>query len=98
MGVRYVDPGAEPSVPVEPYQLSADVHGGSPRLGLFANSFLGSVEFLDHLQAAISRRLRNASFHRYDKGGPAGAATVATPERLREIAARCDALVTAYGH
>ena len=68
MTVTFVDPWAEPSLPIEPYELGIDVAAGPVAIGLLANGFPDSVEFLDQVQAVLAEALPQATFHHYDKG------------------------------
>jgi hypothetical protein len=93
--VHFLDPRAEPGLPVDPYVLSVDVTSGAIDIGLLANGFPDSVAFLDQVQSALSEALPAARFHRYDKGN----ASIAAPEdMLAQIVADCSAVVAAYGH
>ena len=69
MSIQFHDPRAEPSHPVEAYRLKAALDGPIA-IGLLANGFPDSVEFLDAVEAVLGESLPEASFHRYDKGGP----------------------------
>lgn len=93
--IEYLDPRAEPSAPVEPYQLSIDVRARPVAVGLLANGFPDSVNFLDHIAAALAAELPELRFHRYDKGD---ASSVAAESLLDSIAEQCQAVVAAYGH
>lgn len=95
MTVRYVDPRAEPGMPVEPYTLRADLDARPLTIGLLANGFPDSVPFLDAVGAALAEVLPGISFLRWDKGD---ASSVASTEVLAEMAAGCHAVVAAYGH
>lgn len=95
MAVTYVDPRAETATPVEPYELSVDLHGGPVTIGLLANGFPDSVAFLDLVGAALREALPDVSLRRYDKGD---ASTIASDEMLATIEAECGAVVAAYGH
>lgn len=94
MTLEYHDPRASLPTAPEPYQLAADF--AQPlTVGLLANGFPGSVEFLDAVEAALAARLPAARFKRYNKGNPsipAGAALLA------EIGGECQAVASAYGH
>ena len=94
MSIQFHDPRAEPSHPVEAYRLKAALDGPIA-IGLLANGFPDSVEFLDAVEAVLGESLPEASFHRYDKGGPS---IPVTAHLVDEIVERCDAVVTAYGH
>ena len=56
MTVTFVDPRAEPSLPIEPYELGIDVTEGPVAIGLLANGFPDSVAFLDQVEARWPRR------------------------------------------
>jgi hypothetical protein len=64
-------------------------------IGLFANGFPDSAAFLTKIEGALATRLDNASFVHMDKGN---ASRLATEDEVATIAARCDAVVAAYGH
>jgi hypothetical protein len=93
--VQFLDPRAEPGLPVDPYELTVDVAAGPVDIGLLANGFPDSVAFLDQVQAALAEALPEARFHRYDKGNPS---ITAPDQMLAEITAACSAVVAAYGH
>ena len=95
MSITFADPRAEPSAPVEPYTLHADLDQAGLTIGLLANGFPDSVAFLDQVQAAMAEMLPHAGFKRWDKGN---ASAVASPEMLAEITGSCHAVVAAYGH
>ena len=78
-----------------PYELSADMTEESLSIGLLANGFPDSVEFLDQVEAALAASLPNATFRRYNKRN---ASAIASDVMLDTIAAECGALVAAYGH
>lgn len=94
MSIQFHDPRAEPAHPAEPYRLQAALDGPLT-IGLLANGFPDSVEFLDAMQETLGEALPEAAFERYDKGGPSIPVTAHLVEAIVE---RCDAVVTAYGH
>lgn len=95
MSVTFVDPRAEPGAAVEPYELRVDPRAGAIDIGLLANGFPDSVNFLDQVEAVLAEALPDARFHRWDKGN----ASIVAPDGLvSEIASRCGAVVAAYGH
>ena len=94
MSIQFHDPRAEPSRPVEKYGLKAALDGPIA-LGLLANGFPDSVEFLEAVEDALGEALPEASFHRYNKGGPS---IPVIAHLVDDIVERCDAVVTAYGH
>ena len=97
-GVRFLDPRAEPGLPVEPYEWSIDLTATTDRpivLGLLANGFPDSVNFLNHVQNALAELLPGLAFRRYDKGN----ASIPAPDALLEdVAQNCTAAIAAYGH
>ncbi len=95
MTITFVDPRAEPGAPVEPYVPRADLNIEGLTIGLLANGFPDSVNFLDQVEVALARALPKAVFKRWDKGN---ASTVASPAMLAEMQASCHAVVAAYGH
>ncbi len=95
MSIQFLDPRADTSTPIQPYELSTDLSGDSVAIGLLANGFPDSVAFLDQLEAAMAVSLPKVSFHRYDKGD---ASAIASAEMLDSISAECSAVVAAYGH
>ncbi len=95
MTVTFHDPRAEPGLPVEPYELSIDVTASPVTIGLLANGFPDSVNFLDRVEEALAEILPRATFRRYDKGN----ASAPAPEpMLDSIRDECGAVVAAYGH
>jgi hypothetical protein len=95
MTVRFVDPRAQPGLPVEPYGLSVDVTAAPATIGLLANGFPDSVNFLDRVEEALAGILPSATFRRYDKGN---ASAPAPGPMLDAISAECGAVIAAYGH
>jgi hypothetical protein len=95
MTVTFLDPRAEPGSPVEPYELGIDVTAGPVTIGMLANGFPDSVNFLRHVEAALAEILPQARFRSYDKGN---ASAICSNEMLDGITAECAAVVTAYGH
>ena len=94
MSLQYHDPRAALPMPAEPYHLVADF-SQAVTVGLLANGFPGSVEFLDALEVALGAALPTACFKRYNKGSPSIPASAAL---LATIQAECHAVASAYGH
>ena len=94
MSIQFHDPRADPSHPVEAYRLKAALDGPIA-IGMLANGFPDSAEFLEELEEVLGESLPGASFTRYDKGGPS---IPVTAHLVDDIVERCDAVVTAYGH
>jgi len=94
MTLEFHDPRGVSRVAPEPYTCATALDGAAT-IGLLANNFPDSVPFLDAIERALATALPAARFARFVKKS----ASIPADERLvGEIAARCDALVTAYGH
>ncbi len=93
--IEFLDPRAEPSAPIEPYALRIDVTRGPVDIGLLANGFPDSVNFLDRVAEALGQANPEIRFYRYDKGD---ASIVVRDNMLEEIVKECQAVVAAYGH
>ena len=89
-----MDPRGEPVAPIEPYRGRAALAAGET-VGLFANGFPGSVPFLEHIGAALTRAVPGLGVKVWNKGN---ASALASPRHLEEIQAECTAVVAAYGH
>ena len=92
--MQFCDPRGERSGPVHPYEVSASLSPGS-QIGLFANGFPGSVDFLRHIGDAIERHAPGLITKLWNKGN---ASALATTEDLDEISDTCSAVIAAYGH
>jgi hypothetical protein len=92
--MRFVDPRGERSGPTVEYTGRADIAVGT-QVGLFANGFPGSVEFLTHIGSAIERHVPGVTVKLWNKGN---ASALASPEDLAEISDTCSAVIAAYGH
>ena len=94
MSVQFHDPRAEPITPVAPYTLQNELDGPVV-IGLLANGFPDSVNFLNQVGDVLAERLPEASFKRYDKGD---ASSIVSGTMLDNIVQECDVVVAAYGH
>lgn len=94
MSIRFHDPRGASRVAAEAYSCKSALDG-TPLIGLLANNFPDSIEFLDAIERAISTTLPAARFARYVK---ASASAPADDRLLSRIVGECEALVTAYGH
>ena len=94
MTVQYHDPNAAPSTAAMPYGLAANF-AGAITLGLLANGFPDSDQFLDAVETSLRKALPSATFKRYNKRNPS---IRASGELIEEIANDCDAFISAYGH
>mgnify|MGYP001163746451 CR=1 FL=1 len=96
--VAFHNPKGQMSTPHDAYELSFDLMAAKdqPRtLGLLANGFPDSENFLRHLGSVLEERLPNLQLRFWNKGN---ASIPAPAAMLDEIARDCDALVAAYGH
>lgn len=94
MPISFIDPRGRAQQAAQAYTCKHALTG-EPVIGLLANGFPDSVAFLDAVETALAAVLPDASFRRYAKPG---ASAPATAELVTQMAAECDALVTAYGH
>ncbi len=94
MTIKFVDPRAQLGVVEEPYELSVELTGDQT-IGLLANGFPDSVQFLDFVEQGIHERLPMLKINRYNKGD---ATSIAGDQILSSIAEECRAVITAYGH
>jgi hypothetical protein len=92
--MKFVDPRGERSGPTVDYSGRSDLIAGS-QIGLFANGFPGSVEFLTHIGRSVERHLPGVTVRLWNKGN---ASALASPEDLAEISDACSAVIAAYGH
>ena len=94
MAISFLDPRGESAVEPTPYELSTSLESGVT-VGLLANGFPDSVEFLDAVGDAVAVLRPDIGFVRYDKGD---ASAIANDAMLGAIEAECGAVVAAYGH
>lgn len=92
--MKFHDPRGERSGPTFPYELSAHLKTGQ-QIGLFANGFPGSVEFLQLIGEAVERAIPGITVKLWNKGN---ASALASTEDLAEISDTCSAVIAAYGH
>ncbi len=93
--VTFLDPRSGPGAPVEPYELQIDAEAAPVTIGLVANGFPDSEEFLDQVEKALAVAVPAASFRRWNKHD---ASAVISDEMLDEVVGDCQAVVAAYGH
>ena len=93
--VEYVDPRAEPGMPIEAYALSIDPTKGPISIGILSNGFIDATPFLDRVEVSLREALPQAEFRRYEK---ADASAVVSEEMLDSMTAECQAVVAGYGH
>lgn len=95
MTVVYLDPRSEPGLPVDPYDLKIDLKAPGAAVGLLANGFPDAANFLKEVGAALKTRVPGIVLQDFDKGN---ASIVAGDALLDDIAGKCRAVITAYGH
>jgi len=94
--MEYHNPDAAVSIEETPYDLSVAIRGeASTSIGLLANGFPDSVEFLDALGEALKALSPGIAIHAYNKGN---ASIPAGQTLLGEIGGECVGVVAAYGH
>lgn len=94
--IKYHDPQAEVSIEMVAYDLAIKLKGSNKStVGLLANGFPDSENFLTHIASVIQDQEPGIKLERYNKGN---ASIPASDEILREIASKCQAVITAYGH
>ena len=94
--IEFHDPRGESAVANTPYELSIQLRGTNQvTLGLLANGFPDSVNFLNRLGEAIAHKEPGIKLEHYDKGN---ASVAANDEMLADITQKCDAVIAAYGH
>lgn len=94
MTVTYLDPSAEASAPVEPYELFLDLSKRPLTLGILANAFPDATNFMDAVAYEVAAALPGVTLKRYQKAN-----VDPMPEQmLAEVAQECDGLLAAWGH
>ena len=94
--IEFHNPQGERAVPADPYTLGIDLAANpSSVVGLLANGFPDSENFLRHVGLELERLIDGIEVRVWNKGN----ASIAAPDSmLDEIQAHCDAVVAAYGH
>ncbi len=99
MAIRFLDPRAQPSAPISPYEATlawSPTKGAPLSIALLANGFPDSDTFLETVEISLRNALpKGTTFSFTNKGN---ASTPATKEMVAAIAANTHAVVTAYGH
>ena len=98
--IEFHDPRGEVAAPQEPYQLNYDVAeqiagGVTPTIGLLANGFPDSENFLTALGTVLKARSPGIEIALWNKGN---ASIPAPQEMLDEIRESCQVAIAAYGH
>jgi hypothetical protein len=93
--VEFHDPRGEVAVEPEPYTLGIDIRNKPMTLGLLANGFPDSENFLSQVAGALTALVPGLEVKFWNKGN---ASVAASNEMLTDIAEGCDAAIAAYGH
>ncbi len=96
--ITFHDPRGEVGTEVEPYTLSFDVAanaGAGVTVGLLANGFPDSENFLNAVGDALRKRLPEVNVLSWNKGN---ASIPAPDEMLTDIQKQCQVGIAAYGH
>ena len=93
MGINFVDPRGESAIGRS--STSSPPLDPGTTVGLLANGFPDSVEFLEAVGEAITALRPDIQLARWNKGD---ASAIAGDSILDEIEAECAAVVAAYGH
>ncbi len=94
--IEYHDPDAPVGVEDAPYELALAIGADEgTSIGLLANGFPDSVEFLDELGLALQKLRPGIEIHAYNKGN---ASIAANEQLLGEIGGECVGVIAAYGH
>jgi hypothetical protein len=94
--IEFLDPKAEPAAEPVAYTLGlGSTLDGPVRIGLLANGFADSETFLSVVGEALARRLPAATFVSARKPNPS---ILVSDAVFDDLVARCDAVVSAYGH
>jgi len=94
--IEYHNPDAAVGIEETAYELSLDLPSDSTaQVGLLANGFPDSVEFLAEVGAALQKLRPGLSLRAYNKGN---ASIPAGEKLLGEIDGECVGVIAAYGH
>ena len=94
--IEYHNPDAPVGIEETPYDLSLQIDAeGGTSIGLLANGFPDSVEFLDEVGSALQNLRPGITVQAYNKGN---ATVPANEQLLGEIGGECVGVVAAYGH
>ena len=96
--ITFHDPRGETATAIEPYALQCEVSaadGAGITVGLLANGFPDSEQFLSALGRALQARLPALQIRSWNKGN----ASIPAPDTmLAEIVDTCQVGIAAYGH
>ncbi len=91
--VEFHDPRGEVVVEPEPYTLGIDVRNKPVTLGLLANGFPDSENFLSQVAVALTALAPGLDVRFWNKGN---ASVAASDEMLTDLEEGCDAFIAAY--
>jgi hypothetical protein len=96
--ISFIDPRGEVRTQMQPYELSYDLlasNGEGATVGLLANGFPDSENFLNALGDVLRARFPGLTVKAWNKGN----ASIAAPQSmLDEIKSQCQVAIAAYGH
>ena len=94
--IEFHSPLGERATLAYPYTLGIDlVANPKSVVGLLANGFPDSENFLRHIGAELEQLIDGVEVCVWNKGN----ASIAAPDAmLEEIQSQCDAVIAAYGH
>ncbi len=95
--IHYHDPRASVATPMDAYTLFHQFSstGAGTTIGLLANGFPDSENFLNRLGEVMQQRLPDARLRHWNKGNPT---VTASAKMLDQIRSSCQVVVAAYGH
>ncbi len=95
--IKYHDPRGQVATAAQPYELfyALAADGAGTTVGLLANGFPDSENFLHTLGHALRQRFPKLEIKLWNKGN---ASIPAPQEMLDEIKAQCQVAIAAYGH
>ena len=94
--IEYHNPDASVGIEAIPYELSLHVNRETTAtIGLLANGFPDSVEFLNAVGDAVRALFPSITLRAYNKGN---ATIPAGDQLLQEITEECAGVIAAYGH
>jgi hypothetical protein len=95
--IQVLDPSAEPGAAIEAY-TPRFVPAAGKVIGLVSNAFTDSVAFLGDIQAELADHLPGVEYLYFTKQSIRYSSFPLSEEKVKEITAQCDAVITAYGH
>ena len=95
--ITFHDPRGDVGTQIEGYDLAHAIaaDGGGTTIGLLANGFPDSENFLSALSAEILQRFPAMDVMSWNKGN---ASIPAPPSMLEEIKQSCQVVIAAWGH